>query len=116
MYVSIKNLKQGIQQIIEVESLYKTQLIAFEKIYYEYYPIDEDGKDKQILKKVLDDLNEEYQNIKQLKKVLTEIVQTYELTEKNIVDELLVKNQVFIKKLDIGDIKNILTDFNIKLL
>ena len=117
MEISINKMKIVIDELQVAEMAYKRQLNAFEKIYRDYQSIDREGKDKHMLKKIFEDLNNEYCSIRTLKEALTEIVRYYENAEKNIINwsANTFGNSPVIKKIDIGAAQRILDKYNIKI-
>lgn len=117
MEISINKMKIVIDELRAAEMEYKRQLDAFEKIYRGYQSIEREGKDKHMLKKIFEDLNNEYLSIKTLGKVLTEIVKHYDNAEKNIINWSVdtFENSPVIKRMDIGAAQKILNKYNIKI-
>lgn len=118
MRISIDKLKRVIDDLQEAELSYKRQVCAFDNILHEYKSLDRDGNDKRALKLVADDLQNEYQQLRQLKQTLNEIVQSYETAERNIVNSSsgLFGKTFDIGKIDISNVQKILNDFNITLM
>lgn len=116
MRISIDKLKMVIDELQDAELSYKRQIHAFEKVFREYQPLDKEGNDKRALRLVSEELQKEYQQIKELKLTLMEIVRSYENAEKNIVgySATFGRSTVF-RKIDISNVQRILKNYNITL-
>ncbi|MDE6434732.1 MAG: hypothetical protein K2L07_10960 [Lachnospiraceae bacterium] len=116
MKISINKLKRAVDELQDAELSYKRQMVAFEKVFHEYQSLDPEGKDKRTMKFILEDLGKEYQQIKKIKLTLMQIIRSYEVAEKNIIDSAslgLVSRKI--KEIDIGDVQRILKNFKITL-
>lgn len=118
MDISINKVKMVIDELQAVEMTYKRQLDAFEGIVCEYRSMEKEGTDKRTLKKISEDLHCEYQSIKKLRKVLSEVVREYDNTEKMIikkVSDTSGSSPVF-KRMDIEKTQAILKKFHINII
>ncbi|MCI8509962.1 MAG: hypothetical protein HFJ06_15620 [Lachnospiraceae bacterium] len=118
MDISINKVKMVIDELQAAEMTYKRQLDAFERIVYEYRSMEKEGNDKRTLKKISDDLNSEYQSMKKLRKVLSEVVREYDNTEKAIIKNISNtsgSSPVF-KRIDIEKTQAILRKFHINII
>lgn len=118
MDISINKVKMVIDELQAAEMTYKRQLDAFERIVYEYRSMEKEGNDKRTLKKISDDLNSEYQSMKKLRKVLSEVVREFDNTEKAIIKNISNtsgSSPVF-KRIDIEKTQAILRKFHINII
>lgn len=118
MDISINKMKVVIDELQVAEMGFSRQLNAFEKISFEYQSIEKEGNDKRILRRISDDLNNEYHSIKKLRKVLTEVVREYENAEQNIINDSsnTFRNHPIFKRIDIEATQKILNQFHIKIM
>ncbi len=118
MEISISKMKIVIEELQVVEMAYKKQVSAFERIFHEYQSLDQEGNDRNTLKKIFEDLYDEYLSIKRLKEALTEIVRFYDNAERNIIkwSSNTFGNSPVLKKIDIKLAQKILDKHNIKII
>lgn len=116
MDVSISKLKAVIEELRVVERNLKTEIAAYEKVMLEYVKKGNYGYDKIPFKKVLDDMNEQHGVMKQYIRVLEEVIDCYEKTEKKIVNNSIKQSgrNFTLGNLDTGQVKGILDDYQIK--
>ena len=117
MEISLSKLKIVIDDLQDAELSYKRQVQAFESVLHGYKALDKNGNDKRALANIAEKMQREYQQLKKLRMTLTEIVRCYELTEKNIIGSAQGSfgGTSGVREIDIGDVKKILSDFNITL-
>lgn len=115
MKVSICKLRNVIDELGNAEVAYKKQIYAFDKILHGYQPLDKDGKDKRTMRRIEEELQEECRQIHDLRNTLREVIRCYEATEKNIIEysTKTLRSSSELKKLDIGDVQQILQRYNI---
>ncbi len=118
MEISINKMRVIIDELQVAELAYKKQVKACETVYYNYHSVNQDTADKRELKKILEELEEGYCSIKWYRETLMDIVKCYEGTEKNIIygSSDISGNNSGLKKINIEPVKQILNNYNIKII
>ena len=117
MVISIKKLKEVIEELHTLEKNYKQKADGLEMIVKNYKSLTLEGTDRWALQRILDEFRQELRSLKKLRRCLGDIVSQYEKSEMRVIqfsETDQTKNSVF-RRINTEEVRRILDDYHIKI-
>ncbi|MCM1159235.1 MAG: hypothetical protein NC300_08960 [Bacteroidales bacterium] len=110
--VSITGLKTVIDELQVCQTAFRREIDLYEQILTD---MDIQQDNQSALKKILEDLNEEYALMKRWRRVLEESIRCYEDVEKQIIRKPVTSfsHSLILKTVEINEVKEVLKKYHI---
>ena len=117
MVISIKKLKEVIEELHTLEKNYKQKADGLEMIVKSYRSLTQEGADRRALQRILEEFRQEIRSLQKLRRCLGDIVNQYEKAEVRVIqfsETEQTKSSVF-RRINTEEVRRILDDYHIKI-